>query len=77
MSNNNKEVKGQELKSGFNAASIQKEQAKKGAKIKMRDRVKLEVTVDTNFYKKGQIISPHKIYAEKMIADGTAKKLQE
>lgn len=49
--------------------------AEKGTKIKYTDRTTVEITADTKFYKKGQIVSPHKVKAEALIAQGLAKKV--
>ena len=51
--------------------------AEKGTKIKYTDRTAVEITADTKFYKKGQIVSPHKVKAEALIAQGLAKKYVE
>jgi len=44
--------------------------------IKYRDRVALEITTDTKFYKKGQKINPHSLVAEQLIKNGVAKKVK-
>lgn len=78
MAKNNKSNSPESGENGaaFNAKEIQKEAAKAGRKVKMNDRVKLKVLNETKFYKAGQIINPHRVYAEKMIAEGTAEEVK-
>ena len=54
-----------------------KEQAEKGTKIKLRDRIKCVIVKETKHYKKGQVITPHKIFGEKLIKEKIAKKFEE
>ena len=45
-----------------------------GTKIKYNERLAVEITEDTRFYRKGQIINPHKVKGEALIKQGIAKK---
>lgn len=45
-------------------------------KIKLNDRLNLEVVKATEFYKKGQLISPHRVFGEQLIKDGIAKEVK-
>lgn len=60
----------------FEAKTIQKEAAKKSKEIKLNDRIELEIIADSGFYKKGQIVKPHRIYGEEMIKNGFAKEVK-
>lgn len=53
-----------------------KKLGEEGRKIKLNDRVKLEVVKKTEFYKLGQIIEPHRVFAEQLIKDGIAKEVK-
>lgn len=53
-----------------------KDLAKEGRKIKFNDRVELEVLEDTKHYKKGQLISPHRTFAEVLISKKIAKEVK-
>ena len=48
--------------------------AENGTVIRYGDRVKLEVIKDTRFYRKGQLINPHKVMAEQLVKDGICKE---
>jgi len=50
---------------------------KAGTKIKFTDRLAVEITQDTRYYKKGQIINPHKVKGLALIEQGIAKKYVE
>lgn len=52
-----------------------KELASEGRKIKLNDRVKLEILKNHSFYKKGQVIEPHRTWAEKLLKDKIAKEV--
>ena len=65
-----------EKKQGFDSKKVGKESAKKSLKIRRNDRVRVEILEDTTFYKKGQIVEPHRVYAESMIADKIAKEVK-
>lgn len=45
-------------------------------KIKFNDRLNLEVVKDTDFYRKGQLISPHRVFGEQLIKNGIAKEVK-
>jgi hypothetical protein len=50
--------------------------AKKQTKIRYNDRVDLEIISDkTKHYKKGQLISPHRVMAEQLVKDKIAKAI--
>lgn len=59
----------------MNVSKIQKEAAKEGRKVHLNDRVKLEVLKDSGHYRKGEVINPHKIYAEALIKNEIAKAI--
>ena len=44
-------------------------------KIKLNDRIKLEILTDTKHYKKGQIIEPHRVFGEALISKKIAKEV--
>lgn len=44
-------------------------------KIRYTDRLKVEILHDTQFYKAGQIINPHKVKGEALVKQGIAKKV--
>jgi len=48
-----------------------------GTKIKYNDRLKVEILVDTRFYKAGQVVNPHKVKGQALIDQGIAKKYTE
>jgi len=59
----------------MDAKGMLKENGSKGTKIFYGERIKLEIIEDTKFYKKGQIINPHKVMGEQLIKDKIAKKI--
>lgn len=63
-----------EEKVTMNSEEMIETNAKNGTVIKYGDRVKLEVVKDTTFYKKGQIINPHKVMGEQLVKDGICKE---
>ena len=44
-------------------------------KIKLNDRIKLEILTDTKHYKKGQVIEPHLVFGEALIKQKIAKEV--
>lgn len=56
--------------------SMLKENAKKERKIKLNDRMKVEVIKATKHLVKGRIITPHRVMAEQLIKDGVAKEVK-
>jgi hypothetical protein len=57
----------------MDAEAMIAENTKNGTKIKYNDRVKLKVVKDTNFYKAGQVINPHRVIAEQLVKDKIAE----
>lgn len=53
-----------------------KDLANEGRKIKFNDRIELEILVDTKYYKKGQIIKPHRTFGEVLISKKIAKEVK-
>lgn len=60
----------------MDAKGMLKEHAEKGTKIRYRERIELEIIESTEFYKKGQKISPHKVMGEQLIKDKIAKRVK-
>lgn len=58
----------------FSSKEMLKDNADKKTKIRYTDRLKVEILYDTQFYKAGQIINPHKVKGEALIKQGIAKK---
>lgn len=58
----------------FDSKKMILEHAKKGTKIRLTDRMTVEIVEETKYYKKGDIISPHKIKGQALIDQGIAKK---
>lgn len=44
--------------------------------IKFNDRIELEIVKDTRFYKKGQIIKPHRVFGEELVKNRIAKEVK-
>lgn len=63
-----------EPKKAFDSKKMLSEHAEKGTKIRYTDRMTVEITTATKHYKKGDIISPHKIKGQALIDQGIAKK---
>ncbi len=53
-----------------------KRHGKAGTKIRYGTRKRVEVIVDTKFYKKGQILNPHAVMADQLIEDKIAKEVK-
>jgi hypothetical protein len=66
----------EELENGFNAKEMIATNAAAKTVIKYNDRVKMEVQQDTKYYKKGDIIAPHRVMAEQLAKDGIAKEVK-
>lgn len=60
----------------MDAKAMLKEHGEKGTKIRYNSRKKVEVIVDTKFYKKGRILNPHVVMADQLIKDGIAKEVR-
>lgn len=60
----------------INMKSVLKEAAKEKRKIRYNDRQKVEIVEDTKHYKKGMIVSPHKVVAEALISQKIAKEVK-
>lgn len=58
----------------FSAKKMLNDNAEKGTKIRFTDRLKVEILQDTQFYKKGKIINPHKVKGQALIDQKIAKK---
>jgi len=50
--------------------------ANEKVKIKFNDRIKLEVLNDTKFYKKGQVINPHRTFGDQLVKQKIAKEVK-
>lgn len=60
-----------------NTKEMLKDLGSKNVKIKLKDRMEVEIISDnTRFYKKGQRIKPHIVFAKKLIADKVAKEVK-
>ena len=60
----------------FNAKEMLAENAKKERKVNYGDRMKVEILIDTKHYKKGRVINPHLVVAEKLIESKIAKEIK-
>lgn len=60
----------------FSSKEVGKAAGKAERKIRMNDRMNLEITQDSGHYKKGQLISPHRVYGEAMVNSGIAKEVK-
>lgn len=58
----------------FDSKKMIAEHAEKGTIIDYNERLTVEITSDTKYYKKGDIVSPHKIKGQALIDQGIAKK---
>lgn len=63
---------------GLKSKEMLKEAAEKKVKIKFNDRVKIQITSDNmRHFRKGDILSPHRVVAEKYISDKLAKEVKK
>lgn len=53
-----------------------KDLGEKKAKVKFNDRIKIEILEDTRFYKKGQIVTPHRTFGEELIKEKIGKEIK-
>lgn len=53
-----------------------KEHGKKGTKVRRNDRKKVEIIAEAGAYKVGQVINPHKLWAEYLIKNKVAKAVK-
>jgi len=58
----------------FDSKKMIAEHAEKGTVIDYNERMTVEILEPTKFYKKGDIISPHKIKGQALIDQKIAKK---
>lgn len=58
----------------FDSKAMIAKHAKKGTVIKYANRKAVEIVKETKHYHVGQIIHPHKIMGEELIAQGIAKE---
>lgn len=58
----------------FDAKEMLQKNADAGTKIKYNDRMAIEILVDTKFYKKGQIVNPHKVKGQALVDQKIGKK---
>lgn len=65
-------TKGATKAAGMDAKGMLKKHGEAGTKIRYQDRVCLKVIKETKFYRKGQIINPHPVMGDQLIADGIA-----
>ena len=61
----------------FSAKEMLEKNAKAGTKIKYTDRMKVEILVDTRYYKKCDVVNPHKVKGQALIDQKIAKKYVE
>lgn len=59
----------------FDSKAMLTQNAEKGTKIKYTDRLKVEIITDTKYYRKGQVIEPHKVKGQALIDQKIAKKV--
>jgi len=62
----------------FDAKGMIEKHTNSKTKIKYGERKKVEIVADTKYYKKGQIIQPHLIVADRLIEQkiAVAKKVE-
>lgn len=60
----------------FSSKQMLKEHGEAGTKIKFNDRLTVEIIKETQYYKVGKVINPHKIVGEAYIKQGIAKKYE-
>ena len=58
----------------FSSKKMLTDNADKGTKIRYTDRMAVEIIKDTDFYKKGQLINPHKVKGQTLIDQKIGKK---
>lgn len=58
----------------FDAKKMLEENGKKETKVKYNERMAVEIVKEGRFYKKGQVVNPHKVKALALIEQGIAKK---
>lgn len=73
MAEEKKAPKGKEV---MDAKKVLKTASEQGRKVKRTDRMELEILKDTKFYKKGQIVTPHPVLGEELVAKKIAKELK-
>lgn len=62
---------------GLKSKEMLKEASEKKVKVRFTDRKKIEITSDKmKHFKKGDILSPHVVVAEKYISDKLAKEVK-
>lgn len=72
MSTEEKKVEGSELDSKAMLKSL----ANQRRKIKFNDRMSVEVIKKTKHYRKGQVLNPHRTFAEELIKNKIAKEVK-
>jgi len=60
--------------SRFSSKKMLADNADKKTKIRYTDRMAVEIIKDTDFYKKGDIINPHKVKGQALIDQKIGKK---
>lgn len=60
----------------MDAKGMIEENAKNKTKVFYGERINLEIIADTKHYKKGRLISPHKIMGKQLIKDKIAKEVK-
>lgn len=53
-----------------------KDLGEKRAKVRFNDRIKIEILEDTQFYKKGQVVTPHRTFGELLIKEKIGKEIK-
>ena len=77
MSQETKKTEAAQGELSVDAKKILKRAAADKRKVKYGERMELEVLKDTKHYKKGQLIAPHTIFAEALIEQKIAKKVEK
>lgn len=58
----------------FSSKKMLTDNADKATKIRYTDRMSVEIIKDTDFYRKGQVINPHKVKGQALIDQKIGKK---
>lgn len=66
-----------ENEAGFDSKEMLLDNGAKGTKIRYSERLKVEIVTATKHYAVGDVINPHKVKGEALIAQGIAKEYKE
>lgn len=61
----------------FDSKAMIAKHAEAGTVVKYAERIKVEIVKATKHYKVGQVINPHKIMGDELIAQGIAKEAKK